>query len=237
MSILSKFFFTILYQPLFNLLVLLCNYLPGHDFGIVVIILTVLIKFLLYPFGAKAIKYQKTFSQLQPKVKEIQEKYKNNKEEQTKALLELYKKEGVNPFSGLVPTLVQFPVLIALYWVFLAFREGFSPQELAALYPFMPQPIVNTRFLGLMDMIQPSLYLAFLSGILQFIQTKIILVKNKPAKNKSGFDFSSQMQYFFPVMTVVILLKLPAAVALYWTVSSLFAIIQQHSMSKKQKNV
>ena len=93
MSFLVTAFNTILYQPLLNILVLLCVYLPVSDFGLSIIVLTILIKLLFYPLGAKAIKSQKILAELQPKLKEIQEKYKDDQETQTKMMLSCTKKK------------------------------------------------------------------------------------------------------------------------------------------------
>ena len=95
----ASFFFTILYQPLFNGLVLLYNYIPGHDFGAAIIFLTLIIRLVLYPISVKAVNSQRSLQKLQPQMKEIQEKYKTDKEKQAKEVLDLYKKEKINPFS------------------------------------------------------------------------------------------------------------------------------------------
>ncbi len=235
MELFINIFNTILYRPLFNALILLYQYLPGHDFGIAVIVLTVLIKFLFYPLGIKAIKSQKALSELQPKIKEIQEKYKKDKEKQAKETMKLYQKEKINPFSGCFPLLIQFPVLIALFYVFRTFQGGLTPIELKVLYPFVSYPEINTKFLGMIDLVKPSMFLAIFAGIAQFFQTKMSASKIKLSKNKTS-DFSSimqkQMQYFFPVFTVLILFKLPSAIGLYWLATTLFTIIQQYFILK-----
>src|SRR5688572_820076 len=111
-------FNTVLYYPLFNLLVLIYNYLPGHDFGIAIIVLTIIIRFILYPVSVKALNSQKALQKLQPQIQELQKKYKDDKEKQAKETLELYRREKINPFSGLLLALIQLPILIALYNVF-----------------------------------------------------------------------------------------------------------------------
>ena len=237
MSLFITAFNTILYQPLFNALVLLYEYLPGHDFGIAIIVLTILIKVVFYPLGSQGIKSQKALSELQPKMKEIQEKFKNKKEEQAKATMELYKKEKINPLSGCLPLLVQLPILIALYRVF---WKGFQAEQMHHLYSFVPHPgLIDPTFFGLVDLAQPCIALAFLTGIAQFFQTKIMTPKQKPAK-KGNADFSQMMQkqmlYFFPVFTVFILWNLPSAVALYWIVMTLFTIGQQYITLKRQSS-
>lgn len=236
---LGTIFNTILYQPLFNVLVLLYNYLPGHDFGVAVIVLTILIKILLYPLGIKSIKSQKALAGLQPKIKEIQEKYKDNKEQQTREMLELYKKEKINPFSGFLPLLIQLPILIALFLVFRIFEGGLSSAELGKLYSFVSQPVINTKFFGFIDLIKPSIALAFLAGIFQFFQTRMVSPKNKPNKKQVpsfSDQMQKQMQYFFPVFTVLILLKMPAAIGLYWITTALFTIAQQYVILRKKNH-
>ncbi len=226
----------ILYQPLFNALILFYKYIPGHDFGIAVIVLTILIKFLFYPLGIKTIKSQKALSELQPKIKAIQEKYKNDKEKQVKETMDLYKKEKTNPFSGCFPLLIQFPVLIALFWVFKTFEGGLSPEELKSLYSFVSCSEINTNFLGMIDLVKPSMLLAVLAGIGQFFQVKMTSMKTVLNKDKSS-QFSNmmqkQMQYLLPGFTIFILFNLPAAIGLYWLVTTLFTILQQYFILKK----
>jgi len=233
MNPLISAFNTILYQPLFNALILICLYLPGHDFGIAVIVLTLLIKLALYPLGIQAIRSQKNMAQLQPKMKEIQEKFKNNKEQQSKAMMEFYKKEKINPLSGCLPMLVQLPILIGLYQVF---WKGFGESQLRFLYSFIPNPgQIDTTFLGIMDLAHASIILAVLTGIAQFFQSKMMAASTKASAGKSDFSgmMQKQMLYFLPLFTVFILWKLPAAVALYWLTTTLFTIVQQYIILKK----
>lgn len=235
-----NFFNIVLYQPLFNALILIYEYIPGHDFGISVIILTVLTRVIFYPLGIKAIKSQKAMSELQPKIKEIKEKYKNDKDKEMKATLELYKQAKINPFSGCLPLLIQLPILIALYQVF---WRGLQPETMAYLYSFVPNPgLINPNFLGIFNLAESSIALAIFAGILQFVQTKMTLPKASLSKSK-GADFSQmfqmQMVYFFPIFTVYILSplspwNLPSAIALYWIVTTLFSIGQQFLVFSKK---
>ena len=236
MNLLVNAFNLILYQPLFNALILLYQYLPGHDFGIAVIILTVLIRIILYPSMVKSIKSQKVLSELQPKIQEIQQRYKNDRERQAKEMMGLYQKEKINPFSSFLPLLIQLPILIALYRVF---WKGLQPGAMAALYSFVPDPgLIDPTFLGLINLSQASFGLAVLAGITQFFQTKMMSPKlqKSPGSDKTA-QFSTMMQkqmlYFFPIFTVFILWRLPAAIALYWIVTALFSIGQQHLIFKK----
>jgi len=233
MNIFVSAFNLILYQPLFNALVLLYQYLPGRDFGIAVIVLTILTKIVFYPFGAKAIRSQKNLQDLQPKLQEIQSKYKDDKEKQVKETLELYKREKVSPFSGCLPLLVQFPILIALYQVF---WKGLRPEQMVNLYSFVANPgVIDPSFLGLINLSKPNMYLAIFAGISQFVQSKMIVPKTQKSKtsgSQMGEMMQKQMLYFFPAFTVLILWKLPAAIGLYWLVSTIFSIIQQYFVFK-----
>lgn len=219
----------ILYQPLFNALVLLYHYLPGQSLGFAIIALTILIKLIFYPLGAQSIRSQKAMSELQPKVKAVQEKFKHDKEQQTRAMMELYKKEKINPFSGCLPILIQLPILLALFRVF---WKGFGEEQLRFLYGFVPYSgQIDPMFLGVVNLAESSIVLAVLTGILQFIQTK--MMTPAPVKTSAGKpDFSQMMQkqmlYFFPLFTVFILWRLPAAIAVYWLTTTLFTIGQQY---------
>jgi len=144
-----------LYRPLFNTLIWIYNIIPGNDLGIAIILLTILIRFILYPLSKKAIQSQKAISFLQPKIKEIQKKYKN-KEEQAKVMMELYKKHKVNPMAGCLPILIQLPILIALYRVFFS---GLNMETLNILYGFIQRPdSLNLMFLGLINLSQKNIF-------------------------------------------------------------------------------
>lgn len=232
MSFLGFIFNEVLYRPLFNALVLLYEYVPYADFGIAIIILTVLIKLIFYPLGTKAIKSQKALSEIQPKIKEIQEKYKEDKEKQAKEMLDLYKREKVNPFSGFLPLLIQLPVLIAVYKVF---WNGLSAGQLSLLYSFIPNPgTISSMFLGLIDLSKSNMILVILTGILQFLQMKLIVPAAKKTKSSNFSDqMQKQMQYITPVFIVIILWNLPAALSLYFLTTTLFTIAQQWLIIKK----
>lgn len=233
-SFLANIFDIFLYRPLFNSLVLIYNYLPWHDFGLAIIILTAVIRLILYPLSVKSLNSQRVLQKLQPKLQEIQKKHKNDKEKQAKETLELYKKEKVNPFSGLFLALIQLPILIALYNVF---WRGLKSGELNNLYSFVLNPVnINPSFLNLVDLSKPNLIFAFLAGIVQFFQTKMLMpVSNKgeAKENMMASIMQKQMTYFFPVITVIILFNLPSALGLYWIASGLFSIAQQYFIFKK----
>lgn len=240
MSIIANLFNLILYQPLFNAVVLLYDYIPGHDFGVAIIALTIIVRVILYPLMAQSIKSQKILGELQPKLQEIQKKYAKDKEAQARATMELYKKEKFNPFGGCLPLLVQLPLLIALYQVFL---KGFQPADFSFLYSFVPHPsVINPMFIGLIDLSKPSIILALLAGISQYFQTKMLSPKNsKNQQNGQMEQFSNIMQkqmiYLFPIFTIFILWRFPAALGVYWLVTTLFSIAQQYIIYKPKKEL
>jgi len=227
-------FHEVLYRPLLNSLIFIYEFIPGHDLGIAIIILTILIKVILLPLSRKSIESQKVLSKLQPEIKKIQAKYKNDKERQAQAIMEFYKQNKINPASGCLPLLIQLPILIALYKVFLS---GLNSKVVADLYSFMPQiEHINPMFLGKVDLSERSIPLAVIAGGLQYIQTKMITAKQTQGKDKKS-DFASimnqQMLYMMPIMTAIIALNFPAGLPLYWIVVTLFTISQQYFIMKK----
>jgi len=172
MGFIVTIFNEVLYRPLFNGLVFLYNNLPFHDFGLVIILLTVIIRLILYPLNQKAIKSQKALSTLQPKIKEIQQKFKGDRTKQSQALMDLYRTNNINPASGCLPLLIQLPILIALYQVF---WNGLDPERLNTLYSFISRPeMINPMFLGLVDLSKSNYLMAILAGALTFVQTKMM---------------------------------------------------------------
>ena len=233
MSAFIKFFHTILWQPLFNLLILFYIYIP--NLGVAIILLTLLIRTILYPLQGKAAKSQLALQAIQPKLKEVQAKYKDDKEAQAKAMMALYKTEGINPFSGFLVMLIQFPVLIVLYRLF---WQGIQEENFQYLYSFVQRPeTINSIFLG-MDLNEPSMILAILVGIAFFVQAKLSTPKKKPKKQQGtkgmfGEMFQKQMLYVFPIFIVFILFRLPSALGLYLLISGIFTAFQQYLAKKK----
>jgi len=230
----TQIFHSFIYQPIYNALIFLYNILPGHDLGVAIVLLTIVIRFLLYPISKKQIESQKKLQELQPEIKRLQEKHKGDKEKQGRALMEFYKEKKVNPASGCLPLVVQIVFFIALYRAFIAglnFDSGCRD-----LYGFVSCPSqINVNFFGLLNLSKPNVVLAIIAAAGQFVQTKMMMGKT-PAPSKGG-DFSSimnkQMLYLGPLLTLFIGMKFPAGLALYWVVNTLFAIGQQYLTMKK----
>lgn len=237
----SELFTTFLYQPLLNLLVFFYNVVPGNDIGLAIILLTIFIKLVLYPFSLQSIKGQRALQQLQPKIEEIKKRYKDEKEKQARELMQLYKSEKVNPLSSCLPLLIQLPILIAVFQVF---RTGLNAQSLELLYPFIPNPgHLNPLSLGLVDLAKPNVILAVLAGAAQFWQTKMLSVKRPPKSIPGAKDedmmaiMNKQMLYLMPAMTVIIGVSLPGGLVLYWFLITLLTALQQLIMFKKDKKL
>lgn len=235
-----ELFRTIFYQPIFNLLVFLYNTISLQDFGVAIILLTVVVKLILWPLSNKSIKSQKAMQDIQPKINELKVKYKGDQQAMGKELMALYKKYKVNPFSSCLPLIIQFPVFIAIYRIF---REDLN-NHLDLVYSFIYRPeIINTSFLGLMDLSKPSIYLAVMAGAAQFWQAKMMMAKKKknsvvvPSGKKEGMAeiMSKQMLYFMPAITIFIGITLPGGLTMYWLVLTLLTVLQQSLVVKKQE--
>jgi YidC/Oxa1 family membrane protein insertase len=218
-----------IYRPILNLLVYLYNVLPGHDIGLVIILVTILIRVILAPFMHKSLKGQKAMNALQPKLTELREKHKNDKEGQAKAMMDLYKEHKINPLSSCLPVLIQLPILIALYQVFDKALKG----NLEGLYHFVVNPgFLDPRFLNFLDLSKPSIPLAILAGLAQFWQSKSMM-PTAGAGDATAKAMSVQMTYILPIISIVIAWRLPAGLPLYWIVTTLFAIGQQYYVARK----
>jgi len=233
-------FFNFIYEPLYNGLAYLVDIVPAHDVGIAVIILTILVKVILFPLSRQAIRTQAAMRNIAPDVEAIKEKYKDKQEEQAKAIFALYRERGIRPFSSFLLILVQFPVLFGLYWVF---SHGGLPEVNASLlYSFVPFPqSVNMEFLGLIDVREKSLILALLTGATQYIYTRLSMGPRKPAVKEENPSFSGDMarsfdlqaRYVLPLIFSGIAYTLAAALPLYWTASNVFMIVQEVAMGRR----
>lgn len=225
---------TFFYDPLLNLLVFLYKTVAFNDLGAAIILLTVLIRLILFPLFQKSARYQIVMQKLQPKVAELQKRHKDDKAKQTEALLALYKENKTNPFSGFLFLLLQLPILIALYQIFLNILK---PNVFERLYGFVSAPeTLHTTFLGLINLSLPSILMVVLAAAGQYYQIKTALPKVEDHKQLSAQEKASRrMAFIAPALTLFIFYKLPAAVSLYWVTASIFSIIQQELIQKNIK--
>ena len=237
----SAIFFSVFYQPIFNLLVFFYNIVPYHDLGIAILLLTIVIKLALLPLSKQSIKSQKALQEIQPKIDEIKRKYKDNKEEMARATMTLYKENKVNPLSSCLPLLIQLPFLFAVFRVFRDF--GTNGKALDYIYSFIskPESVSSMGLFGLLDLSKPNAILAVLAGAAQFWQAKMMMTKRPEVKSPGAKDedmmaiMNKQMIYMMPAMTVIIGLSLPGGLSLYWLVTTLLTGVQQLYVFKKKK--
>ncbi len=217
----SELFHVYIYGPILSVLVFLYQYLSFHDLGISIIELTVLIRLVLLPVFYKSTKDQTILQRLQPHIKKIQTDHKEDKERQAKELMALYREHRVNPFTGFLLLLIQLPVFIALFQIF---TTGISSGAFQSGW-----------FLGVLDLSGKSWALVIVAAALQFLQSKMMLAKKAPDAKGSDPAASVQKTMLFvgPLLTVIILGNLPAAIGLYWLVSNAFSLVQQVYINKK----
>ncbi len=230
---------TIFYEPLYNLLVFLVQVSPFASLGIAVILLTVIVRLILSPLSYRAVLNQITQQKINPLLQEIKEKYKDDPKEQFKKIQELFKEHKTNPFAGCFLILLQFPVIIAVYQVFL---KGISEAGVT-LYSFVTFPQSYQSVFLWTNLGEQSIIFALIAGLTQYIQLYLSpTMRNQQTtavtqKQGNTPDFAVLMQknmkVFLPVMIAVFAYLVPAAVALYWIVNNLFTIAQEVIIQKK----
>jgi len=231
----TSLYHAIIYQPILNLLVFLYETISFYDFGLAIIFCTIFIRLILYPIFHKSTKHQLVMQKIQPKLEKIKELHKDDKEKQLKATMEIYQEHDINPFSGIILLFVQLPVLIALYQIFF---NKLTPEVLTNLYSFIPAPkTFNTSFLGLINLEQSSILMVSLAAIAQFLQGKMMLPKIEKGRTPSPAEaVGRNMVYLAPLLTLMIFVRMPAAISLYWIVTTVFSIFQQRIINRQLKS-
>ncbi len=227
----------VIYQPIYNALIFIAQHITGQDVGLAVVVVTIIIRLVLFPLSKKSIIGQYKMRALEPKLQSIKDKGLT-KEEEAKATMELYKDEKINPFSGCLYLIIQIPILLALYRTF---SNGIvQPQH---LYSFLSTDNLKNMFIGLIDITKPFLPLAILAGITQGIQAFLAPSPSAPSRkgdnnmqNQLAQSLAVQTKYVLPIIIIVIASRLAAAVALYWSVANLFSILQELYLRKTVRN-
>lgn len=230
-----------IFKYLFDILLKLFEFiyynLAFKDLGLAIIFLTILIRLILLPIFYKSTKDQLKMLKIKPEIEKIQKEYKDDKQKLGLALMEVYQKNKINPFSSFLLIIIQIPILIALYRLF--------------SYEISNLGFDNLNFLGLINLKENNLFLAFLAGLTQYWQTKIMFkmsktnsLKNEKENeiNKNNINdfkeiFNKSLNhsslYFMPLFTFLILNSLPSGLGLYWTVSNIVSVGQQYFVYKK----
>lgn len=235
----SNIFHAAIYDPLYNGLTFFVGIIPSHDIGIAIIALTIVVRIIIFPLSSRAIKAQMAMKKIAPEIETLKAKYKNDREAQGKAIFALYKERGVHPFASIGLVLIQFPVLIGLYWVF--YKGGFPHVDPSLLYSFIHVPSsVNMEFLGVLDMSKRSLILAALAAATQLVYTRLSMGPRGVAtaaeatlSNDMAKSFDLQARYVLPAIIGVIAYTIPAAAPLYWVTSNTSMIIQEYASGRR----
>ena len=269
-SFIGHLFNVLIGQPIFNLLILILALLPFHNFGVAIIVFTILVRTCMYPLLRKQLHNAIAMKKLQPEMKKIKKAAAGDKQKESALMMELYKEKGVNPFSSIGIIIVQLPILIALYRgitaivknpeVIITHTYGFI-QHL----PYIQQLTNNIKsfdetFVGFVNLAQPALgpkglyipamILVIGSVIVQFFQSKQLMLTNKEQRGlKQIFKDSaagkeidqSEIQaatgrftlYFIPGIIFLVSVNLPSALSLYWLVGGLVALAQQTYILRK----
>ena len=245
---------TLVYEPIYNLFVALLTWMPWHSLGWAIVIITLIIRLILLVPQQHMLESQKKLQKIQPKIKAIQEEYKEDKALLGQKIMELYKKEGVNPMGSCLPLLIQMPILIGLYWVISWITD---PSNFYHLYPifkdFNPTSII-TDFFGInLSQVGGIMAVVFgiILGITQWVQAYMSIQHTKKSKDSSkeittpkdpnsleaALDpelMQKMMLYMLPLMLAVSAYFFPLGVGLYWFIGTLFVIAQQWYVNNKK---
>ena len=229
----SSLFHTFLYDPIYNLLIFFVDVVPYGDVGIAVIIVTVIVKVVLWPLSIAAMKTQRRMKFVEPQLREIREKYKKDKEKQALETLALYKNNGIRPFSSIFVALLQIPVVLALYLVF-SHEHLLAPNQ-EIIYSFVSFPSqINPLFFGIFPTTGHVIILALVAGIAQFIHAYLTIPvpeKSKDPNPATAEEFARmiaiQSRFILPIL-VAVLAYSAGAVAIYFIASSIVGVFQEY---------
>lgn len=257
-------------QPIFNLLIALYSVIPGGDFGVAIIIFTILVRFALYPLLKRQLHQTKAMRKLQPELARIKKQAKGNRQLESRQMLELYKKHGVSPFRSILILLIQLPIFLALYHVIQIFTlhrdqiEKFTYSFLENVEPIKklienPEQF-NEKLFGLVDLTKPALgghgvdiilvLLAVVAAATQYVMSKQTMPQQESKKrlrdimaeaaegkqaNQGEMNavIMTKMIKFLPIFMFFIMISVPGAIALYYGVSNIVAVIQQSYLLKQ----
>lgn len=229
----SGLWYDFLYRPFYNILVWLITVLPGSSLGLAIIILTLLVRLVLFFPSYKALASQQKMQEMQPKLDALRKKYKDDQQMLAQETMKLWKEHNVNPMGNCLPLLIQFPILLAMFYVV---SSGISPATADALYTFQASfdfSVMETHFLGFLELTEKNMiWLPILVGGLQFLQMHLTFSKKTTTAPSPLGSSQAIMQYALPAMIAVFTASVPAGVGLYWGTSTLFAILQQLVINK-----
>jgi YidC/Oxa1 family membrane protein insertase len=233
---------TFFFDPVYNTLVFFIDLAPQGDVGVAMIATIIVVKVILLPLAIKAARTQKIMREIEPKLKDLREKHKDDREAQAKAMMGIYSEAKLNPFASIALMFIQIPVVIALYFAVYSGGGVALPEiNTELLYSFVAVPVsVSLLFLGLFDIAGKSIILALGAGITQYFYTAQTLPKLPPRDKNKEADFKEdfmrnmhlQMKYVMPVLIVFIAYTISATIALYFFVSNLVSIALEYYVKK-----
>lgn len=187
------------------------------SYGLAIILMTIAIKLVMFPLTQKQMKSMSAMQKIQPQTKYIQEKYKDDPQVMQQKIMEMYKEQGVSPFGGCLPLLIQMPIFIAFY---------------QSLFNFKFINEAHASFLWIPNIANPDPYfiLAILAAVTTYLQQKVSMVESNDPTQKT-------MLYFMPVFMAWIAYKMPAGLPLYWVVFNILGILQQLYVNKSNQTV
>ena len=242
----GKIWQNIVYRPIYNSLVFLTQ-LANHSFGWGIVLLTLLLRLILFVPFQKSLKSQRKLQKIQPEIDAIKKRFEGNQQMIAMETMALMKKHKVSPFGSCLPILIQMPFLIALFWTT---RDGLGENTFVLLYSSLQNfdfTAVSTSFFGL-DLLATGSQFYFVLPIFlalsQFFQMRFAMHHNKnkpklkPGENPMQEAMQSMtkiMPYMLPLMIGFFSISLPAAVGIYWGTSTVFGIGQQLIVNKQVK--
>ena len=233
---------TFFFDPVYNTLVFFIDVIPGGDVGLAIIATVIVVKTVLLPLSIRAVKTQRIMREIEPKIREIKEKHKDDRETQARAMMDVYREAKLNPFASVALIFIQIPIIIALYFA-VSTGGGIKLPDINIdiLYSFIAVPVdVTMNFIGLIDITQRSILLALAAGVTQFFYTKMSMPELPPRDPDKAPDLKDdfmrnmqlQMRYVMPILIVVIAYTISAAIALYFFVSNLVSLAQEFYVRK-----
>lgn len=227
----SYLYSNFVFNPLYNGLIYLFDTFPSIDAGVAVIIFTIIVRLVLFPLSKKAVITQIKMKEIEPELRKIKSQIKDQ-QQQAIAVMDLYKRKNVNPFSSILFLFIQLPIIYSLYSIFV--KSGLPSVKSELLYSFVSVPIIDMHFLGIVDMGAKSIILAFVAALAQYLQLHFSSASKPSQANQIPDPVSDMtqsmmrnMKFIFPIMVFIISYKISSVVALYWTVSSLFTLAQE----------
>ena len=238
----SSIWHNLFFDPVYNTLVFFIDVIPRGDVGLAIIATVLVVKTILLPISIKAVKTQKVMREIEPKLKELREKHKNDRQAQSQAMMAVYQEAGMNPLASIFLIFLQIPIVIAVY--FSVYKGGGVPLpniNIDILYSFVSEPVLVTmNFLSVIDISEKSILLALAAGVTQFIHVNLTMPKLPPKEEgvepnlKDDFmrNMQTQMRFVMPVLITIVAYTISAAIALYFLVSNLTMIAQEYFVKK-----